>query len=347
MPNIKVLKDPGFLYDLNYLFYAKFNTQLCVDSLADETKKEAYKKYLEETLKNFGDISDDLYVFYHAKKNGRCFITTYYMDPYKQKFATNFDFKYLKNLLSDTEQVKKNLTRFYLYDLSEEELEDCFLSTSKLVANIKKSKYSGDEKSKLYEFFIDPIPYIQTLQYELIEKEILLSAYYKENYETILEVHNNTTFEVLCENVKDIRDLSFLREEEQSLYTSFCLLNKYYMNLFFLTNGAIYLLGVDYASIISALVKSQKKQPLEELCGALGETSRMQILNLLLERKEVTCKDLEKFFNFSGSTAYHHISLLTKAGAVKVRNEGKTIYYSLNRRYFDTMISQLKSFSNN
>lgn len=42
MPNIKVIKDPGFLYDLNYLFYAKFNTQLCVDSLADETKKEAY-----------------------------------------------------------------------------------------------------------------------------------------------------------------------------------------------------------------------------------------------------------------------------------------------------------------
>ena len=82
MPNIKVLKDPGFLYDLNYLFYVKFNTQLCVDSLADETKKEAYKKYLEETLKNFGDISDDLYVFYHAIKNGRCFITTYYLDPY-------------------------------------------------------------------------------------------------------------------------------------------------------------------------------------------------------------------------------------------------------------------------
>ena len=119
------------------------------------------------------------------------------------------------------------------------------------------------------------------------------------------------------------------------------------MKLSFVREGVVYLLGVDYTSIISALVKTQKKQPLEELCGALGETSRMQILNLLLERKEVTCKDLEKFFNFSGSTAYHHISLLTKAGAVKVRNEGKTIYYSLNRRYFDAMISQLKSFSNN
>lgn len=282
-------------------------------------------------MQHFGDISDDLYVFYHSIKNGRCFITTYYMDSYKNQFTTNFDFKYLKNLLSDTEQVKKNLIQFYLYDLSEEELEDCFLSTSKLVANIKKSKYSGDEKSKLYEFFIDPIPYIQTLQYELIEKEILLSAYYKENYKTILEAHNNTTFEVLCENVKDIHNLSFLQKTD-TLYTSFCLLNKFCINLFFATDSVIHLLGFDYVSIISALVKSQKKQPLEELCGALGETSRMQILNLLLERKEVTCKDLEKFFNFSGSTAYHHISLLTKAGAVKVRNEGKTIYYGI--RFF-------------
>ena len=65
-----------------------------------------------------------------------------------------------------------------------------------------------------------------------------------------------------------------------------------------------------------------------------------------MERKEVTCKDLEKTFNFSGSTAYHHITILTKIGAVKIRNEGKTIFYSLNRKYFDMMRAQLKVFSN-
>ena len=344
MPNIKVLKDPGFLYDLNYLFYAKFNTQLCIDSLADETKKEAYKKYLEETLKNFGDISDDLYVFYHAIKNGRCFITTCYMNPYKDHFSTDFNFKFFKNLLSDTDGMIRNLIRFYLYDLSEEELEECFSSTEKLFAYIKASKYSGDEKSKLYEFFINPTPYFQTLQYELMEKEILLSAYYKENYETILEAHNKTTFEVLCENAKDIDNLSFLQDAD-SVYISFCLLNKYLMKLSFVREGVVYLLGVDYTSIISALVKTEKKQPLEVICSALSETSRVQILDLLLERKEVTCKDLEKHFNFSGSTAYHHISLLTKAGAVKVRNEGKTIYYSIDRKYFNMLREQLKAYS--
>ena len=344
MPNIKVLKDPGFLYDLNYLFYAKFNTQLCIDELADETKKEAYKKYLKETLQHFGDISNDLYVFYHAIKNGRCFITTFYMNPYKDHFSTDFNFKYFKNLLSDTDGMIRNLIQFYLYDLSQESLEECFSSTEKLFAYIKASKYSGEEKSKLYEFFINPTPYFQTLQYELMEKEILLLAYYKENYELILEAHNNTTFEVLCENVKDVRDLSFLRETDV-LYTSFCLLNRFCMNLFFATDSVIYLLGFDYVSIISALVKAQKKQPLEDLCGALSETSRIQILRLLLERKEVTCKDLEKVFNFSGSTAYHHISLLTKAGAVKARNEGKTIYYSIDKKYFNILREQLKVFS--
>lgn len=344
MPNMKVLRDPGFLYDLNYLFYAKFNTQLCIDSLADETKKEAYKKYLKETLQHFGEISDDLYVFYHAIKNDRCFITTFYMNPYQKQFATDFDFKYFKSLLVDTDELIKNLIRFYLHDLSEEALGECFSSTEKLFSYIKASKYSGEEKSKLYEFFINPAPYLQALQYELMEKEFLLSAYYKEHYQAILEAHNKTTFEVLCENVKDIDNLSFLQDAD-SVYTSFCLLNKYLMKLSFVREGVVYLLGVDYVSIVSALVKAQKKQPLEVICSALSETSRVQILNLLLERKEVTCKDLEKHFNFSGSTAYHHISLLTKAGAVKVRNEGKTIYYSIDKKYFNLLREQLKAFS--
>ena len=174
MPNIKVLKDPGFLYDLNYLFFAKFNTQHYVNSFVDETKKEAYKKYLIDTLQHFGDISDDLYVFYHAMKNGRCFMTTYYINPYKDHFSTDFNFRFFKNLLSDTEGLIRNLIQFYLYDLSRESLEECFSSTEKLFSQIKASKYSGEEKSKLYEFFINPTPYLQALQYELIEKEILL-----------------------------------------------------------------------------------------------------------------------------------------------------------------------------
>ena len=67
---------------------------------------------------------------------------------------------------------------------------------------------------------------------------------------------------------------------------------------------------------------------------------------MLLEKPEITCKELERVFSFSGSTAYHHLSILTKSGALKLRNEGKIIYYSLNRLFFDSMIDLLKAFSN-
>ena len=300
MPQIKILKAPGILYDLNFIFYLKFNTKLFVENLSDREKKNENMKYFTELSGQFGEISDDLYVFYHAIKNGRCFITTYYINPYKDHFSTDFNFKFFKNLLSDTDGMLRNLIQFYLYDLSEEALQECLSSTEKLFSYIKASEYTSEEKSKLYEFFINPTPYFQMLQYELIEKEFLLSAYYKENYEIILEAHNETTFEILCENVKDIHNLSFLRDAD-SVYTSFCLLNKYFIKLFFVSEGVVYLLGCDYVSIISALVKTEKKQPLEVICSALSETSRVQILDLLLERKEVTCKDSEKHCDSSST----------------------------------------------
>lgn len=86
------------------------------------------------------------------------------------------------------------------------------------------------------------------------------------------------------------------------------------MNLWLVTKGVVYLLGYDYFTIINETIKNNRKPCVN--------------FELLLQRSEVTCKDLEKIFNFSGSNAYHHITLLIKIGALKIRNEGKTIYYS-------------------
>jgi len=344
---VKILKNPGFLYDLNYLFYLHFNTQRCLDCFENEAKKEENSKYFSEILKHFGKISDDLYVFYHAIGSGRCFITTHYVDPYKDLFSTKFDFNFFKNELSDVDGVVEKLARFYLGSLTDEELEAALVSKAKLFEYIKASDYTDEEKSRLYEFFINPAPYIQTLIYELMEKEIALSAYYKDNYEKLIEASNNITFESLSENLKGIDDLSFLKDKDQKLYVTFCLLNQYCLNLYLVPNGAVYFLGIDYIVAINDFIKNKKTEPIDKLCAALGDENRFKILMMIKERGEVTCKDLERAFDFSGSTAYHHLTMLVRAGAVSVRNEGKTICYSINRNNFDKMISSLSEFSNN
>jgi len=346
MPNIKVLKNPGYLYDLNYLFYLKFNKELCIESVEKSRRDEA-KAYFTHISTLFGDISDDLFVFYHADESGRCFMITYFFDPYKNQFATNFDFTFLKNKLTDVDNLIKGLIRFYFTDFPQERLAECLESREKLFSAIKESSYDNEKKCRLYEFFHSPLPYIQMLQSELIEKEILLTSYYQEHYNLILTAHNNTSIEVLSQSIKGEKDFTFIKDEGKTLFTSYCLLHKYWMKYFFIPEGVIYFLGYDYAAGMHAYLEQIKTPPLENLCAALGEKSRIQILDHLLKMGEATCKDLEKIFDFSGSTAYHHITILSKIGAVKVRNEGKTIFYSVNKPFFDTVRNLLAKYSKN
>ena len=345
MPQMKLLKEPGYIYDLIFIFYLKFNMKLCIDSLDNSGKQSDSIRSFNELLDQFPDIPEDLFVFFHAIENGRCFITTYYFNPYSELFPTTYNFKFLQNELSDRDRLIRNLIQYYFHDLSENEIEECRHSNIALFARIKSSKYSSEEKSKLYEFFIHPEPYIQTLQFELMAKDFMLSQYYEKNYEKILEVHNQTTFELLSEQVKGLKDLSFIKENKQELYVSYCLLREFCINFFGIQEGAVYLLGCDYLSVLDFVKKQNKDVDLQDFGNALCEESRVKILLLLLEREEVTCKDLEKLFSFSGSTAYHHMTMMVKIGVIKTRNEGKTILYSLNRKYFDAVIGVLSKFS--
>ena len=60
---IQLLKEPGYIYDLNFIFCLKFNTQLYIDTLPNDNKKEENVKYFKEILNRFDDIPNDLYIF--------------------------------------------------------------------------------------------------------------------------------------------------------------------------------------------------------------------------------------------------------------------------------------------
>ena len=344
MAQIRLLKEPGYIYDLLFIFILKFNTKLCIEDLGNDDKLSENIKYFNDLLEQFPDIPEELYVFFHTLENGRCFMTTQYFRPYKEQFTTTFNFKFLQNELTDKDRLIRKLIRFYFYELSDEAVEECMNSRTAIFLRIKDSKYSEEEKNRLYEFFIAPDSCVQTLHFELMAKEFMLSQYYEKNYEKILNVYNQTTFEVLSENLKGIDNLDFIERDKQELYVSYCLLRKYCLHFFGVEEGVVYILGYDYLSIID-FVQNRKSLSILDLGNAICEESRVKILDLLLNREEVTCKDLEKIFSFSGSTAYHHITMMLKFGLVKTRNEGKTILYSLNRKYFDAIIDVLSKYS--
>lgn len=66
-----------------------------------------------------------------------------------------------------------------------------------------------------------------------------------------------------------------------------------------------------------------------EVCKALGDPNRLQIIQLLATGEKCACKLLEAF-NITQPTLSHHMKILCDCNLVAFRKEGKWTHYSLN-----------------
>lgn len=64
------------------------------------------------------------------------------------------------------------------------------------------------------------------------------------------------------------------------------------------------------------------------ICKALGDSNRLQIVQMLSDGEKCACNLLEKF-EISQPTLSHHMRILCECELVGVRKEGKWCHYSL------------------
>ena len=74
-----------------------------------------------------------------------------------------------------------------------------------------------------------------------------------------------------------------------------------------------------------------KLREMAERFRALGDKNRLQILALLADR-EICAGDILESMDIVQSTLSHHMKILTEAGIVKCRKQGKWSYYSVDRK---------------
>ena len=65
------------------------------------------------------------------------------------------------------------------------------------------------------------------------------------------------------------------------------------------------------------------------ICKALGDSNRMQIVQMLSDGEKRGCKLLEAF-DITQPTLSHHMKILCDCGLVNERKEGKWHHYFLN-----------------
>jgi ArsR family transcriptional regulator len=82
---------------------------------------------------------------------------------------------------------------------------------------------------------------------------------------------------------------------------------------------------------------------LAQLFKILADETRLRILEMLGHRQELCVRDLWERLGQSQPAVSHHLGLLRMAGLVDTRHEGKHIYYRIDQKRFDELMTMLQS----
>ena len=78
---------------------------------------------------------------------------------------------------------------------------------------------------------------------------------------------------------------------------------------------------------------------LAELFKVFGDSSRIKLLQLLMEGELCVC-DMAQLLGMSQSAVSHQLRVLKQARLVKYRRAGKTVFYSLDDAHIKTIFNQ-------
>lgn len=347
MSNITFVKQPGFIYDLFSLFTIHFNNEYCLKNFVNPRKEEADIEYYKNLADDFSPISDEIILFFNLMDDKKNFMSTHLFEPYCDKLASDeFNMAFIYDIINDYEYMTENVIKYYFRDVDDKTLENCRNSVLALNKLIKNSKYNSDIKSALYSFFIEPEPIIRKLYDELVEKEAQLKQKYLNFNKKLVKLQENFDFDKLCNGIANTKLQQIDLKCFDNVSISFCMLHKNIIKTRYSDKTAIVILGSDYFDLIDYLLVQQETPELDVFGNVLSEINRVYILNLILNKGEVTIKEIEQEFGLTGTNSYYHITLMIKAGMLKTRNQGRTILYSINKNYFRMLCGMLGKYYN-
>ena len=343
MRSVRFLKEPGYTYDLFFIFTLYFNKKYCLSKFINYKKSASDIRFFEKVIEEFEPIPDELLIFFYLNNNPKSFMPTYYFDPYISSFLDGeYSLATVQTALLNYDQVIDNVLHFYFKEETEESIRKCKESLVAANSLIMKSDYEPRVKSALYSFLIDPVRIIQCLSHELMVKEFALSKQYEKNYQKLTALQEDFDFNVLSEGLKEDAKQSIDLEGFNEVVVTFCYNNKNHIKTIYYDNTVLVVLGTDYVDGLQGTKYSPK---LHEFGLALAEENRVAILELIHKRGEITIKELEQTLDMAGTNAYYHLSLMIRSGLLKTRNRGITVLYSVDRHYFETISKVIKSYS--
>lgn len=319
---------PGLYSDVifSHTLYFNIDSPEKLESFLNPKKRAADMRYFHDCLAKFEAPAEELCPFFEVVDH-RSFAFTKIYDHMCR--TQDFSLGAVKAYLPDEQAMLRKVYAFFLP-------EDAPFDTDDLKA-IKGCVAALDVsplvKFHLLAMVIDPLTYYEALFVSLEKRIAECEAYYKANRAQLeaakktVKLADVTEFLSKCYGVEpqDVpRDMAY----------SVMLIGKNAVR-YVAGDTPFIVLGFDYPARMAMLIGEAIQPDIVKIGKALSEEKRVTILQLLLAEHEITAQQLLRRLELSMTATHYHLEMLMQAGMLLARNEGRTIYYSLNREFFD------------
>ena len=243
---------------------------------------------------------------------------------------------------------------------SPEELAEIFgdyqtsdLDFELLIEQVQKLEFTDSQKIFVLDFFINISDYYEKIISSLIEVEKLCKLSFEIIRplfeEKIKNLDSDSGLKHLNEQwLKrfDFEQISFRRGEDIHLYVSIVRYNGLWLRYSQNFNQELVIgLGLIFAEMLEVSSKSDQRQLLDQKqLNALSDNTRYQVIQILAERPHYAQEIADKL-GITAATLSHHMQILINALLIKIRTEGRKVFYRLQTSEIKRLAYSLMSFA--
>lgn len=325
--SLKYVAEPAICSDtlFSFLLYYNLDDADTLEHFINTKRRASDIKFFRDTVSRFEVPAEELYPFFAIHRTSSfAFAGIFNALCIKQECTI----EQIEQYLPDAETLLGEVIRFYLPDYEGE------LSPAALRTALAELEAAPLVKFHLLCMAVDPQPYFERLHTAIRQRHAKVSAYYEANAEKLDKLKTYVR-EAKLREFLNVRYGACDEAVGEEITYSILLIGRNAVR-YVPGDQAFMLLGSDCGVRIEQLMAETIRPDIVKVGKALSEEKRVMVLQLLQSREEITAQQLLRELELSMTATHYHLELLMQAGMLLTRNEGRTIYYSLNRRFFDT-----------
>lgn len=336
------VKEPGMIYDIFLLFMCRFNSEDHLSRMGVDFKKA--EELIFSAAENKKELVPvELLPFFFCREKNYCFLTRKYLFQKSEKFVTGYNIDDCIAEISNIEQFSDDLFEFY-FCVKNQGIVASKISMEQKVRIIMEHNSNDKLKFSLLTFFTNPQYYTAKLCAELKDKEKIIKKFHEQNYGKLMQFNKGLEEPDIMAQIELLAETD--KKHEKNIYYSISFLRPRMTVSLDISGTPMIFAGIDLHEKLRENTEVQNATDYLQTFGrVVSEETRVRILELLFENEEMYTGEIGRHFSMKMPAIFYHLDMMSNANMLLIRNEGRKVFYRINKDYFRNAVRILRKYT--